>query len=48
MHTCYNLISHSIYYMFQALKVHHQEVSSKDINIMVLCMSTPMVCGVFQ
>jgi len=35
MHTCYNLILQSIFYMFQALKAHHQEVGCKDTGIMV-------------
>jgi hypothetical protein len=26
IHICYNLISHNIFYMFWALRAHHQEV----------------------
>ena len=45
MHTCYNLISQSVFYMFPAMKAHHQEVSWNNTRIMVWCMSMYMVCG---
>jgi len=35
MHIWYNLISHSIFYMFQALKAHHQADSCKNTGIVV-------------
>jgi hypothetical protein len=34
-HTCYNLISQTIFYRFRASKVHHQEADSKITGIMV-------------
>ena len=34
-HICYNLILHSIFYMFRALKAHHQDDSCKNTGIMV-------------
>ena len=45
MHIYYNLILHSIFYMFRALKAHHQEDSCKNTGIMVQYMSTYMVYG---
>jgi len=34
MHSCYNLILQKFFYMFRAMKVHHQEVSCR---IQALC-----------
>jgi len=43
MHICYNLILHSIFYMFRAWKAHHQEDTCNNTGIMVKYMSMYMV-----
>jgi len=45
MHICYNLILHSIFYMFWAWKTHHQEDSCKNTGIVVQYISMYMVYG---
>jgi len=45
MHICYNLILHSIFYMFWAWKAHHQEDSCKNTGIMVQYISMYTVYG---
>jgi hypothetical protein len=40
MHSCYSLISQQIFYMFWAMKVHHQELSTQALLRYLALIST--------
>jgi hypothetical protein len=47
MHICHNLMLHSTFYIFRALKAHHQEDSCKNTGILWYNVCSHILYGIW-